>query len=134
MLHSAKAINEIVEQKIEEQGLDESNIELLDVFSKRGIVSVKWIHDASKNALDDPKEGKLFTGRRSYQREVVSSLVWKQEIMNTVISNVLSSGYKSIPEVHIRLQYSNGREIVPIYEFVDGQQRITAILQFLINQ
>lgn len=134
MLHTAEAINELVQDQIKEQGLDESNIELLDVFSKRGIVSVKWIRDASKNALDNPKEGKLFTGRRSYQREVVSSLAWKQEIMRTVISNVLSSGYKSIPEVHIRLQYSNGKEIVPIYELVDGQQRITAILQFLNNE
>lgn len=67
----------------------------------------------------------LETGAREYQREKVASLAWKQSIMVTV----LSKGYVSIPEVHIRVirTESNGFK----YELIDGQQRVTSILDFL---
>ena len=62
---------------------------------------------------------------RAYQREKVSTIEWKQDIMKTVLVNI----FAGIPEIHIRVieTESGGYR----YELIDGQQRITAIWDYL---
>ena len=82
-----------------------------------GNVSVKWLKEAEGITLQ--------TGVREYQREKVASLYWKQNVMKTT----LSKGHAKIPQVHIRVvSYQNG---VFLYEIIDGQQRITTILDYI---
>jgi len=82
-----------------------------------GDVSVKWLREAEGT--------KLQTGVREYQREKVASLFWKQCVMKTV----LSKGHAKIPQIHIRVvSYENG---LYLYEIIDGQQRITTILDYI---
>ena len=77
--------------------------------------------DASVEWLRTPK---VNTGNRAYQREKVASLIWKQGILHTILINV----FAGIPEIHIRvIRTENGYK----YELIDGQQRVTAILDFL---
>jgi len=66
------------------------------------------------------------TQNRAYQREKVASVSWKQKIMRTV----LVDSYAGIPEIHIRVIVTDGGWG---YELIDGQQRVTAILDFLSN-
>jgi hypothetical protein len=82
-----------------------------------GNVTIKWLKEA---------EGiKLQTGVREYQREKVASLFWKQCVMKTIISK----GHAKIPQIHIRVvSYENG---VYLYEIIDGQQRVTAVIDYL---
>jgi len=87
--------------------------------SYNGDVSIKWLIDA-----ESPK---LITGAREYQREKVAPLAWKQNVVLTLLLN----GYKKIPQIHIR---ASKRKNVFILELIDGQQRITSILDFLQNK
>lgn len=80
--------------------------------------------DVSISYLTDSKTPKIETGAREYQREKVASLTFKQGIMLTVILN----SYKKIPEIHIRV-VKKGKSF--IFELIDGQQRITSILDFI---
>lgn len=82
----------------------------------KGDVSVKWLSDSNGTTLE--------TGAREYQREKVSSEEFKQGILLTI----LLGGFKTIPTIHIRAK-KKGK--VYFYELVDGQQRVTAILDFL---
>ena len=62
---------------------------------------------------------------RAYQREKVSPIIWKQGILHTMLVNL----FAGIPEVHIRvIKVSDG---IFKYELIDGQQRITAIVDYL---
>ena len=78
-----------------------------------GDISVQWAKTANLN-----------TQNRAYQREKVSTIKWKQDLMLTILLNT----YAGIPEVHIRVIKTKAGYI---FELVDGQQRITAILDFL---
>ena len=84
--------------------------------SHEGNVSVDFLTSNSSPTLE--------TGAREYQREKVASLSFKQLIILTVLSN----GYKRIPQVHIRA-IKKGKSYS--LEVVDGQQRITSIIDFI---
>ena len=82
-----------------------------------GDVSITWLQSANIN-----------TQNRAYQREKVAKESWKQAIMRTV----LVDSYAGIPEIHIRVVVTEGKGWK--YELIDGQQRVTAILDFLNNK
>ena len=82
-----------------------------------GDVSIDWLQNANIN-----------TQNRAYQREKVAKESWKQAIMRTV----LVDSYAGIPEIHIRVLETEGKGWK--FELIDGQQRITAILDFLSNE
>jgi len=63
---------------------------------------------------------------RSYQREKVADVKWKQEIIKTLI---IDESFK-IPAVHIRILRNDEQQIIG-YEVADGQQRLTAIFDFI---
>lgn len=80
--------------------------------------------DVSVDYLTNARSPHIQTGAREYQREKVASLSWKQKVMLTVIAN----GYRKIPQIHIRvIKTNNGFR----FELVDGQQRITSIIDFV---
>jgi hypothetical protein len=83
-----------------------------------GEASVRWLRSATNDGI-------LETGSREYQREKVASVWWKQNIMRTILSNT----YARIPQIHIRV--TNCGDGVFKFELIDGQQRTTAILDFL---
>lgn len=83
----------------------------------KGEASIDWLHNARR-------KGMFHTGVRSYQREKVASVEWKQQVMLTI----LEGGYKSIPEIHIRVKDPE------CYELTDGQQRTSAPLDFIDNK
>ena len=84
-----------------------------------GYVDVQWIKD-TRNANN------LETGNRAYQREKVASLEWKQSLICTLLG---VQAVAKIPEIHIRVKPTKG-EILK-FELVDGQQRITTVLDFI---
>ena len=86
--------------------------------------SVSHNGDVSVDYLTSNNSPTIETGAREYQREKVASLSWKQLIMLTVISN----GYRKIPQVHIRIIKAGKTYRL---ELVDGQQRITSIIDFI---
>ena len=80
--------------------------------------------DVSIDYLTNARSPQIETGAREYQREKVAPLSWKQKVMLTVITN----GYRKIPQIHIRvIKTHNGFR----FELVDGQQRITSIIDFV---
>lgn len=84
----------------------------------KGACDVDWL-----------RTGNINTSRREYQREKVATVEWKQGIMTTV----LETTYVDIPEIHIRvicIPNENGEKRC-LFELVDGQQRVTAILDYL---
>jgi len=62
---------------------------------------------------------------REYQREKVASLSFKQDIMRTI----LITKFARIPEIHIRVIALGNDKFR--YELVDGQQRVSTIIDFL---
>lgn len=87
-----------------------------NAMCSNGDVSVNWLKTANIN-----------TQNRAYQREKVSTVEWKQEVMRTV----LVSTFAGIPEIHIRVIKTEGGYR---FELVDGQQRTMAILDFLSGE
>jgi hypothetical protein len=81
--------------------------------------------DVSVEYLTSNKTPKIDTQAREYQREKVASLKWKQKIMLTV----LSDAFLKIPQIHIRV-VMKGKGVFT-YELVDGQQRVTSIIDFI---
>jgi hypothetical protein len=75
-------------------------------FSQNGDISVQFLKDAHGVSLE--------TGAREYQREKVSKLDWKQAIILTI----LSKSYARIPQIHIRVQPTEGGGFR--FEIVDG--------------
>lgn len=84
-------------------------------FSRQhnGDASIDWLINS-----------KINTQNRAYQREKVALLQWKQNIIHTV----LIKDFAGIPEIHIRVIKT---ESGYCYELIDGQQRVTAIIDFL---
>jgi hypothetical protein len=83
-----------------------------------GFVDIKWLYE--KQALKN-----LETGSKEYQREKVASLKWKRDIMRTILCNT----FAPITQIHIRVIQTNDDKYS--FELIDGQQRVTAILDFL---
>ena len=69
---------------------------------------------------------------REYQREKVASEEWKQQLMVSVIEKILCVGYVIMNTIHIRIIVKDNGEV--FYELVDGQQRVTSILDFIENK
>lgn len=86
-----------------------------------GEASIGWLRSA---ALDRQLE----TGAREYQREKVATVPWKQNIMRTILFN----RFARIPQIHMRVTPIDGNEYK--FELIDGQQRTTAVLDFLNNE
>ena len=84
-----------------------------DIQCNNGDVSVSWLNTENIN-----------TSNRAYQREKVSTEKWKQDLMTTVLINT----FAGIPEIHIRVIKTDGGYR---YELIDGQQRVTAITDYL---
>jgi hypothetical protein len=78
-----------------------------------GDISVLWCTTAHIN-----------TSNRAYQREKVSTEKWKQDLMLTLLLHT----FAGIPEIHIRVIKTEGGYR---YELIDGQQRVTAITDFI---
>jgi hypothetical protein len=89
-------------------------------ISHNGEVSVEWL-------LTNSGTGMLETGAREYQREKVAPLQWKQNILRTILTDT----YAKIPQIHIRVKNLGGAFY---FEAVDGQQRITSLVDFLNNK
>ena len=107
---------------------DESDVKefIVNVFdgvstsTKDGVkVTVKFFREQKNNKL-------LNTQPRSYQREKVASYDWKCEIIKTLI---IDKKYP-IPPIHVRIIRDNKNQIIG-FEIADGQQRLTAILDFM---
>ena len=103
--------------------VDEFIINVFDgdsTASKDGVViSVNFLREQRSDKILDLQP-------RSYQREKVAKLIWKQEIIKTIL---LDRQFK-IPAVHIRI-LRNEDNTIKGYEVADGQQRVTAILDFM---
>lgn len=82
-----------------------------------GDVTIDWLNRPQIN-----------TQNRSYQRERVATLEWKQDILRTI----LCKPYAGIPEIHIRVIVNEDNSYS--YELIDGQQRVTAPLGYLKNE
>ena len=88
-------------------------------LSYRGDITLTWIKDNLH---------KFWTGVREYQRFKVKDTHWKQ----TIVQDVLLSGVR-VPELTLRVRLDTNDEGVTIFSFevVDGQQRITAFIEFM---
>jgi len=88
----------------------------------RGDLTISWI----KSNLH-----KFVTGIREYQRLKVKDTLWKQ----TIVQDVLLSGIR-VAELIIRVILSNddeGNKVIS-FEVIDGQQRITAFIEFMNDE
>lgn len=92
-----------------------------EAYCHTGEASVRWLRSAVTDKL-------LETGSREYQREKVAPIWWKQNIMRTILHNT----YARIPQIHIRV--TNRGSGVFNFELIDGQQRTTAILDYLSGE
>lgn len=100
----------------------ESSLKLLEDVKtcRNGNVNIGWIIDPNTD---------INTQKRSYQREKVAPVEFKQEIMRTVLVAEIAG----IPEVHIRIRYwyDHSGNLRYQFELIDGQQRITSITDYL---
>ena len=88
----------------------------------RGDIDLAWIHANLKH---------FWTGVRQYQRFKVKDTHWKQ----TIVQDVLFSGIR-VPELTIRVRSVTndiGKTFFEL-EVIDGQQRITAFIDFMDDQ
>jgi hypothetical protein len=108
--------------------LDETVLcEQADTFFGKTKKASSYDGSISIDYLTSPTKFTLETGAREYQREKRASLPWKQNIMKTVILN----GFVKIPTIHIRVILVG---MSFIYELIDGQQRVTAIIEFMTGK
>ena len=86
----------------------------------RGDLTIKWI---KKNIH------KFITGVREYQRFKVKYTDWKR----TIVEDVLLSGIR-VAELIVRviIKLDEGNQVFE-FEVIDGQQRITAFIEFFNN-
>tara|TARA_B100000029_G_scaffold379318_1_gene374127 strand:- start:333 stop:1991 length:1659 start_codon:yes stop_codon:yes gene_type:complete len=102
-------------------------------ISFNGTVSIDWLHTTNMGleghlgAGDTAIPALLDTQNRAYQREKVATDEWKSKIIRTVLEN----NFKKIPEIHLRLVKKGKSYLI---ELVDGQQRVTSILDFLSGE
>ena len=94
-------------------------VEQIKKDSYIGPVKVEWLDYAP-----------IDTQAREYQREKVADLKWKQSLMVSVIEKVTGIDITILNMIHIRIKYINGKLT---FELIDGQQRITTILDFKNN-
>jgi len=92
----------------------------VDPISHNGETSVEWLISAAGSGI-------LETGAREYQREKVAPLEWKQNVLRTVLFNT----YAKIPQIHVRVKKVHDTFY---FEIVDGQQRVTTLIDFLNNK
>ena len=87
--------------------------------------------DNGKFSIGWSRQAEIDLSPREYQREKVATYQWKCELIKTLLVN---SHYK-IPALHVRV-FRNEKEARDIigYEVVDGQQRLSAILDFINNE
>jgi hypothetical protein len=85
-----------------------------EVLCNNGDVSIDWLNTANIN-----------TQNRAYQREKVTNVKWKQDVLLTILYNT----FAGIPEIHIRVIENEGDGYR--FELIDGQQRVTAVFDFL---
>lgn len=92
--------------------------------SSNGDVSVQWLYDRSKANVNV-----LITNSPEYQREKIASECWKQAILVTILTKT----FAKIPQIHIRVQFKGLIDEIKEfdYEMMDGQQRVSAILDYL---
>ena len=95
-----------------ETGIEKFNPEAFPACNN-GDVTVDWFGTAAVN-----------TGNRAYQREKIATVLWKQNILRTMLVMI----YAGIPEIHIRvIKTETGYK----FEVIDGQQRVSAPLGYL---
>lgn len=102
--------------------------EIADDILGKTDATVSYNGDITVGYITDVTSPKIETGAREYQREKVAPLSWKQQLMLTVIRN----GYGKVPQIHIRV--ININEGIFKLELIDGQQRITSIIDFINNE
>jgi len=93
--------------------------------SIRGAFTIQELHQMST--------GQLNTSPREYQREKVATILWKQELLRTVLIDKVAK----IPELHIRVITKDRAGKVfskSILELLDGQQRATTLIDFINNE
>ena len=121
--HNISNINPTLDSLNKVKSFVEDNFRGDKTESKDGItVSISFLNEASNDFQMDLQP-------RSYQREKVASLEWKIEIMRTVL---VDKEYK-IPAIHVRILRDDNNKVVG-YEIADGQQRVSAILDFMKNK
>jgi len=102
---------------------------ILNVFDGDTKSSEDGVKVTIKFLREQRNDSGLDTQPRSYQREKVASYEWKCEIIKTIL---IDKTYK-IPAIHIRIVRNENGDIVG-YEVADGQQRVTAVFDFMDNQ
>jgi len=87
--------------------------------------------DNGKFSIGWARQAEIDLSPREYQREMVATYQWKCELIKTLLVN---THYK-IPALHVRI-FRNEKEARDVvgYEVVDGQQRLSAILDFIGNK
>ena len=86
-----------------------------------GEAQVDWLRDAP-----------IDTQAREYQRELVQTTEWKQQFTQTIIDQIAYGGGVIVNTIHVRVKYDNRGGV--IYELIDGQQRVNALLDFVNNK
>ena len=86
--------------------------------------------DCAKFSIGWCRQAEIDLSPREYQREKVADYTWKCNLIKTLL---VHTHYK-IPSIHFRI-FRNDKEARDVigYEVVDGQQRLSAILEFISN-
>ena len=96
------------------------NIKDAEKDSTTDVASIEWLNSAP---IDNQP--------RAYQREKVAGLLWKQELLVSVIEKVTGKDCVVLNMIHIRIVEKDGEVY---YELIDGQQRVTSITDFVNNK
>ena len=96
------------------------NIKDAEKKSTIGVANIEWLNSAP---IDNQP--------RAYQREKVAGLLWKQELLVSVIEKVKEVDCVVLNMIHIRIVEKDGEVY---YELIDGQQRVTSITDFVNNK
>ena len=82
-----------------------------------------------KVSIDYLNSSDIDLSPREYQREKVASYQWKVDLIKTLLINK----HFQIPSIHVRIfRNENGEPIS--FEIPDGQQRLSAVLDFINNE
>lgn len=99
---------------------------ILNVFDGEEKASEDAVKVSVKFLRQQHQDKQLDTQPRSYQREKVADYDWKCEIIHTIL---IDTEFK-MPAIHIRILRDDDNNVLG-YEIADGQQRVTAILEFM---
>ena len=100
-----------------------------DEFGNNPDQKVNWRGDIILKWMVDPENSPKFeTGVREYQRFKVKTVLWQQ----TIVEDVLLNGIR-VQEVVIRVIETVLEDGVVVfsYEVIDGQQRLTAFIEYM---